>query len=44
MKIEDAFAAVIILVILIMVYSLAAMTDSNGLKLACEEYNVERNQ
>ena len=44
MKIEDAFAAVIILVILIMVYSLAAMTDSSGLKLACEEYNVERNQ
>lgn len=41
MKMEDVIAAGLIVVILILIYSLAAMTDARGLQLACEEYYVE---
>lgn len=44
MKREDMIAAVIVVVILILIYSLAAMTDQRGLQLACEEYYVERSE
>lgn len=44
MKFEDMIAAGFVVLILILVYSLAAMTDERGLELACEEYYVERSE
>lgn len=44
MKREDMIAAVMIMVILILVYSLAAMTDRRGLQRVCEDYYVERSE
>ena len=44
MKFEDMIAAGFILLILILVYSLAAMTDDRGLQNACGEFYVERSE
>lgn len=44
MKVEDMIASGIILTILILVYSLAAITDQRGLMNACEEFYVERSE